>query len=75
MSSYPALKYVDHTYRDFSRYLEEGGELIRHKKCEANFPAKLHRMVSEPRNSQAITWMVRTMTISIRWKYIKVSSL
>mmetsp|Transcript_44056 Transcript_44056/g.79050 ORF Transcript_44056/g.79050 Transcript_44056/m.79050 type:complete len:425 (-) Transcript_44056:524-1798(-) len=52
-----SLKYVDHTYRDFSRYIDEGGQLIKHKKCEANFPAKLHKMLSESTHSDVITWM------------------
>ena len=51
------VRYVDHTYRDFSRYIEDGGELIKHKKCEANFPAKIHKMLSDPRHADAITWM------------------
>ena len=29
-----SLKYVDHTYRDFSRYIGEDGQLIKHKKYE-----------------------------------------
>mmetsp|Transcript_5546 Transcript_5546/g.12065 ORF Transcript_5546/g.12065 Transcript_5546/m.12065 type:complete len:403 (-) Transcript_5546:1048-2256(-) len=52
-----SLRYVDHTYRDFSKYIDEGGHLIKHKKSEANFPAKLHKMISEPTNSSIITWM------------------
>lgn len=52
------LKYVDHTYRDFSRYTEEGGELIKHKKSTNNFPARLHKMLSDTMNSDVITWMV-----------------
>ncbi|KAL7532361.1 hypothetical protein ACHAXR_007594 [Thalassiosira sp. AJA248-18] len=54
-----ALVYVDHTYRDFSRYVEEGGTLIKHKKSGSNFPARLHGMLSEPNTSDIITWMVR----------------
>ena len=52
------VKYADHTYRDFSRFTDGGGQLIKHKKSEANFPAKLHKMVSDPRHSRIITWMV-----------------
>lgn len=55
------IKYVDHTYRDYSRYVEEGGELIKHKKCGNNFPARLHRMLSDAaaldQYSDIITWM------------------
>lgn len=52
------VKYVDHTYRDYSRYIEDGGELIRHKKSNNNFTARLHRVLSDPQNSAVITWMV-----------------
>mmetsp|Transcript_27005 Transcript_27005/g.48725 ORF Transcript_27005/g.48725 Transcript_27005/m.48725 type:complete len:542 (-) Transcript_27005:23-1648(-) len=48
---------VDHIYRDFSRYLQEGGDIIKHKKSGANFPAKLHLMLSEPQFSHIIVWM------------------
>ncbi|KAL7538104.1 hypothetical protein ACHAXR_008289 [Thalassiosira sp. AJA248-18] len=48
---------VDHTYRDFSRYLEEGGRIIEHKKFGANFPAKLHIILSRPQFSGIIAWM------------------
>ena len=50
---------VDHTYRDFSRYLQHAGQLERHKKVEANFPAKLHQMLSDPHFAHVIVWMVR----------------
>mmetsp|Transcript_40922 Transcript_40922/g.87162 ORF Transcript_40922/g.87162 Transcript_40922/m.87162 type:complete len:465 (-) Transcript_40922:180-1574(-) len=49
--------YVDHTYHDFSLYLREGGEIIKHKKCESNFPAKLHGVLSDPLYSHVIAWM------------------
>mmetsp|Transcript_1758 Transcript_1758/g.3320 ORF Transcript_1758/g.3320 Transcript_1758/m.3320 type:complete len:137 (-) Transcript_1758:910-1320(-) len=52
-----ALKYVDHTYRDFSNYTEDGGELIKHKKSGNNFPARLHKILSDPSHSDVITWM------------------
>jgi len=50
---------VDHAYRDFSRYLQEGGQTVKHKKAGVNFPSKLHQMLSEPRFSHMIVWMVR----------------
>jgi hypothetical protein len=55
-----SLRYVDHTYRDFSRYVEEGGELVKHKKSGNNFPARLHKILSasDPGHSDVITWMV-----------------
>ena len=53
------LNYVDHTYHDFSKYFEEGGEAVSHKKAGKNFPALLHRILSEETEySHIITWMV-----------------
>ena len=49
---------VDHTYRDFSQYISSGGELIKHKKSDANFPAKLQVLLSDEKNADVITWMV-----------------
>lgn len=51
-------KFVDHTYQDFSRYLEEGGQLYKHKKSGNNFPARLHKILSDAEYSHLITWMV-----------------
>lgn len=51
-------RYVDHTYRNYSRYVEEGGELITHKKSTDNFPARLHKALSIPDHSDVITWQV-----------------
>ena len=56
------VRYVDHTYRDYSTYVQDGGELVKHKKSGNNFPARLHEVVSEEANSHAIAWMVRDMS-------------
>mmetsp|Transcript_32675 Transcript_32675/g.55620 ORF Transcript_32675/g.55620 Transcript_32675/m.55620 type:complete len:439 (+) Transcript_32675:177-1493(+) len=48
---------VNHTYHDFSRYLEEVGTPPKRKKADKNFPAKLHRILATPEFSQIITWM------------------
>jgi len=53
----PTKKYVDHTYRDFSRFLISGGELRKCKRAGNNFPAKLHRILSDDRNNDVITWL------------------
>ena len=53
------LRFVDHTYHDYSRYLEQGGKLIKHKKSTNKFPARLHRMLSNEEHSDVICWMVR----------------
>mmetsp|Transcript_2384 Transcript_2384/g.5260 ORF Transcript_2384/g.5260 Transcript_2384/m.5260 type:complete len:105 (-) Transcript_2384:815-1129(-) len=53
----PTIKYVDHTYHDFSRFLSSGGELRKSKKGGKNFPAKVHRMLSDDCNNDVITWM------------------
>ena len=50
--------FVDHTYHDFSQYFEGGGEAFRHKKAGKNFPATLHRILSDSQYSHIISWMV-----------------
>ncbi|EJK74037.1 hypothetical protein THAOC_04313 [Thalassiosira oceanica] len=59
------LRYVDHTYRDFSHYIEEGGELVKHKKCTNNFPARLHRMLENEEHSAARSIMEGTRQAKI----------
>lgn len=54
----PERQRVDHTYRDFSLYLHEGGRVVKHKKYGANFPARLHKLLAIPEYSHAIVWMV-----------------
>lgn len=48
---------IGNAYHDFSRYLEDKGEVPRHKKAGVNFPAKLHKILSKPEFSHIITWM------------------
>ncbi len=62
------LKLVDHTYRDFSTYLEDGGKLYKHKKCHKNFPAQLHKILSDPVHSEVVTWMVSACSI---WNWFR----
>ena len=57
-ASSESVKYVDHTYRDYSTYIQNGGQLIKHKKSDKNFPVKMHRILSNPMYSHIITWMV-----------------
>lgn len=54
-----SIRYVDHTYRDFSDYVEQGGRLIKHKKSDKNFPAQVHKMLSNtcPSHCHLIAWM------------------
>ena len=54
----PGAEYSSAAYRDYSTFLQNGGELITHKKSDRNFPVKLHRIISDPLNSRIITWMV-----------------
>ncbi len=51
-------RFADHTYRDFSTYIQDGGKVQKHKKSESNFPARLHAMLAEEKYSHIITWMV-----------------
>ena len=52
LNSRPEPRRVDHTYRDFSRFLcpaeHLGGEQSGRKAQKANFPAKLHIILSTP---------------------------
>ncbi len=50
---------VDHTYYDYSRYIQSGGQLkTEEKKASNNFPAKLHEILSEQSLNGIISWMV-----------------
>ncbi|KAL7547503.1 hypothetical protein ACHAWF_010792 [Thalassiosira exigua] len=69
------VRYVDHTYRDFSRYVQEGGDLPKHKKCDRNFPARVHQMLSDPANSRAVTWMPHGRAWKIIDKELLVSEV
>ena len=60
-----SLKYVDHTYHDFSNYIIDGGELTKHKKSDNNFPARLHKLVSDGHSNDVITWMVSRCVLYI----------
>lgn len=51
-------RFADHTYRDFSSFIKDGGKILRHKKSESNFPARLHAMLSNEEYSHIISWMV-----------------
>lgn len=53
---------VDHTYRDFSQYKRDTTSGIRDefdqgKKLDSNFPAKLHKILSNQEYSHIICWM------------------
>ena len=48
---------MDHSYRDFSTYIEDGGRVEKHKKSDRNFPAKLHLLLSNEQYSHIISWM------------------
>ena len=67
------VRYVDHTYRDYSTYVQDGGELVKHKKSGNNFPARLHEVVSDEANSHAIAWMVRVIWVVLSWCVCELS--
>uniref|UniRef100_A0A7S2MAD3 HSF-type DNA-binding domain-containing protein n=1 Tax=Skeletonema marinoi TaxID=267567 RepID=A0A7S2MAD3_9STRA len=50
-------RFADHTYRDFSTYIKDGGKVQKHKKSESNFPARLYAMLAEENYSHIISWM------------------
>ncbi|KAL3785967.1 hypothetical protein HJC23_005676 [Cyclotella cryptica] len=47
---------TDHTYHDYATQMPSPYEYPITKKSTSNFPAKLHKMVSDPSNSRAIQW-------------------
>lgn len=47
---------TDHTYHDYATQSPSPYEFPVTKKSTSNFPAKLHRMISDPSNSQTIQW-------------------
>eukprot|EP00580_Thalassiosira_gravida_P016137 CAMPEP_0201672356 /NCGR_PEP_ID=MMETSP0494-20130426/32040_1 /ASSEMBLY_ACC=CAM_ASM_000839 /TAXON_ID=420259 /ORGANISM="Thalassiosira gravida, Strain GMp14c1" /LENGTH=358 /DNA_ID=CAMNT_0048153981 /DNA_START=79 /DNA_END=1155 /DNA_ORIENTATION=- len=66
--------HVDHTYHDFSRYVEEGCVLPKQKKAGANFPANLQRILSDTNYSHIITWMPHGRTWKILDKELLMST-
>mmetsp|Transcript_10614 Transcript_10614/g.19259 ORF Transcript_10614/g.19259 Transcript_10614/m.19259 type:complete len:345 (-) Transcript_10614:187-1221(-) len=67
--------HVDHTYHDFSRYIEEGCVLPKQKKADANFPANLQRILSDANYSHIITWMPHGRTWKILDKELLMSTV
>lgn len=47
---------INHTYQDYSHY--KGVSVKQSKKADAYFPSKLHKILSDTRYSDIITWMV-----------------
>ena len=50
-------RFTDHSYHDFSTYIENGGKVEKHKKCDRNFPARLHAILADERYAHIISWM------------------
>mmetsp|Transcript_4969 Transcript_4969/g.11163 ORF Transcript_4969/g.11163 Transcript_4969/m.11163 type:complete len:261 (+) Transcript_4969:404-1186(+) len=55
--TYEATTEITASYRDYSRYLELDGNLPRHKKWDRNFPARIHRMVSNAADHDIVHWL------------------
>jgi len=49
-------RFVNHAYRDYSRFLLDGGELVKHKKSDRNFPRKVHQILTDG-HEDVIVWM------------------
>ena len=63
---------VGRSYSDYSRYIEQGGKLVKHKKSKNNFPARLHRLLSE-QNCNVVVWLVgRPESRRILFPYVVV---
>ena len=50
------------SYRDYSTYMLDGNKVAEPKD---NFPAKLHRILSDDANSPTIVWMVRQRAVVV----------
>ncbi len=59
-------RYTDHSYHDFSTYIEDGGKIQKHKKSERNFPARLHTILSDEKYAHIISWMVSCCSANLR---------
>ena len=53
-----------YNYRDYSTYIEDGGAMKKHKKSHNNFPARLHKILSDEQYSHIILWMVSVPYVS-----------
>jgi hypothetical protein len=51
-----APRKTDHSYVDYSTHSPSPYQYPTTKKSDNNFPAKLHRLISDPANSEAIQW-------------------
>ncbi len=67
-------RYTDHSYHDFSTYIEDGGKIKKHKKSERNFPARLHTILSDEKYAHIISWMVSCCSANSRF-HLLMSSL
>lgn len=71
----PSQQLVDHTYYDFSLFMEKGGQLPNQKKSGNNFPSNLHRILSDENFSDIITWMPHGRTLKILDKRLLLSTV
>lgn len=59
-------RFADHTYRDYATYIADGGSVLKHKKSESNFPARLYALLSDEEYAHMISWMVSYHT----WNFL-----
>ena len=59
-------RYIDHSYHDYSTYIQDGGKIVKHKKSERNFPARLHTILSDEQYAHIISWMVSCCSANSR---------
>ena len=67
----PAPERIDHTYCDYSRVEltaneDMAGDEAPRSRLPSNFPAKLHAIVSDPKNRDVIRWQVRRRDSCVR---------
>eukprot|EP00804_Cyclotella_cryptica_P027675 CCRYP_010293-RB/>CCRYP_010293-RB protein AED:0.05 eAED:0.05 QI:191/1/1/1/0.66/0.75/4/300/416 len=71
----PPPRRTDHTYRDWARHPPDDHEIRPTSKSKNNFPAKLHRILSNPEHSYAISWQPHGRAWKIRDKKLLVEKV
>ncbi|KAL7481176.1 hypothetical protein ACHAW6_006855 [Cyclotella cf. meneghiniana] len=66
---------TDHTYHDWAQYPPDDSAIRTTKKSNNNFPAKLHRILSNPEHSCAISWQPHGRAWKIKDKKLFVEKV
>ncbi|KAL3783831.1 hypothetical protein HJC23_005324 [Cyclotella cryptica] len=71
----PPPRRIDHTYHDWATYPPDDHALRTTKKSNNNFPAKLHRILSNPEHAHAICWQPHGRAWKIKDKKLLVEKV